>query len=250
MHENQLRVLTYNIHKGFSVGNRHFVLRQLRDALIEADADIVFLQEIHGEHQKHAQIHDDWPNGTHSEFLAHNTWPHFAYAKNAIYSAGHHGNAILSKHLLKSWENINVSPYERASRSLLHGIVQLPNNRQDLHIICIHLGVIGLERRFQFKALLNRIKEHVPPYAPLIVAGDFNDWALQAERRFAKQLNLQEAHKTLHNQHAKTWPAWLPILKMDRIYYRGIQALNCECPTHDSWNRLSDHSPLLATFEV
>ncbi len=31
-------------------------------------------------------------------FLADEIWPHFAYGKNAIYSAGHHGNAILSKH--------------------------------------------------------------------------------------------------------------------------------------------------------
>ncbi|MBL1321177.1 MAG: endonuclease/exonuclease/phosphatase family protein [Methylophaga sp.] len=250
MQKDQLRILTYNIHKGFSAGNRKFILPQLREALIKADADILFLQEIQGENTKHAKIHPSWPDNSHSEFLAQNTWPHVIYAKNAIYNVGHHGNAILSKHALHSWENINVSPYGKASRSLLHGVIQLPNISHDLHIICIHLGVIGIERRYQFKTLFNRIEEHVPHNAPLIVAGDFNDWTGQAEKRFAKQLDLNEAHKTLHDQHAKTWPAWLPILKMDRIYYRGIQPLSCERPTHGLWSNLSDHNPLLATFEI
>ncbi len=250
MQENQLRILTYNIHKGFSAGNRHFILHQLRDALIETNADILFLQEIQGEHLKHAKNHANWPESSHSEFLAHDLWPHFAYAKNAVYNVGHHGNAILSKYALQSWENINVSPYERASRSLLHGVIQLPGLVDDLHIICIHLGVIGMERRHQFKTLSKRIEEHVPHDAPLIVAGDFNDWTIQAEKRFAKHLDLKDAHQAIHNRHAKTWPAWLPILKMDRIYFRGLQALSCERPEYDQWNRLSDHKPLLATFGV
>lgn len=250
MQDNQLRILTYNIHKGFSAGNRHFILHRLRDALVKTDADILFLQEIQGEHTEHAEAHHNWPDCSHTEFLAQDVWPHFAYAKNAVYNAGHHGNAILSKYPLQSWENINVSPFKKASRSLLHGVIQLPNQPHDLHIICIHLGVIGLERRNQFKVLSKRIEEHVPHNAPLIVAGDFNDWTVQAEKRFAQQLDLKEAHKTLHNRHAKTWPAWLPLLQMDRVYYRGIQPLSCERPSHALWERLSDHSPLLATFEI
>ncbi|MGH8605617.1 MAG: endonuclease/exonuclease/phosphatase family protein, partial [Gammaproteobacteria bacterium] len=37
-----LNVLTYNMHKGFAAGNRRFFLPQLRDALEEADVDLIF----------------------------------------------------------------------------------------------------------------------------------------------------------------------------------------------------------------
>lgn len=53
MQETVLRVLTYNIHKGFSTGNRRFILPRLREAIIKADADILLLQEVQGKHSRH-----------------------------------------------------------------------------------------------------------------------------------------------------------------------------------------------------
>lgn len=251
MHKNQLRILTYNIHKGFSAGNRFFILHQIREALVKNDADILFLQEMQGEHSVHQKKHTNWPECSHSEFLSKDVWPHFAYGKNAVYQSGHHGNALLSKYPLLRWENINVSPFIWASRSLLHGVIELPRGiGGELHVICIHLGLIGIERRRQFAVLCQRIDEHVPDNTPLIVAGDFNDWTGQAEKRFHQHLKLQEAHQTLHNRHAKTFPSWLPMLHMDRVYYRGMQPIVCERLTHAPWNRLSDHAPLLATFKL
>lgn len=250
MKQNQFRVLTYNLHKGFSATNKYFILHQIRDALEETDADILFLQEMQGEHKEHEQTHKNWPKTSHTEFLAENAWPHSAYAKNAVYSVGHHGNAILSKYPLQSWENINVSPFSWASRSLLHGVTLLPETGKELHIICIHLGLIGFERRRQIEVLCKHIDKNVPDDAPLIVAGDFNDWTGQAEKRFFQHLELKEAYRTLHNRYARTWPAWLPVLTMDRIYYRGLQAVHCERPPHSLWNKLSDHTPLIATFEL
>ena len=250
MQENKLRILTYNLHKGFSPGNRHFVLPRLREALIKADPDILLLQEVQGEHKQHEITHDDWPECSHAEFIAEGVWPHIAYAKNALYNNGHHGNAILSKHPFIRWENINVSALSWASRSLLHGVINLPNIDEELHVICIHLGLINMERKQQFRILCERIEAHVPDNAPLIIAGDFNDWSEKAEHYFSEHLNLRETHQTLHNKHARTWPAWMPILKMDRVYYRGVQPMSCERPRYDLWRRLSDHAPLLATFEV
>ena len=250
MSSKQLRILTYNVHKGFSAGNRHFILHRLKDALVRADADIMFFQEMQGEHKQHEQNQEDWPDCSHSEFIAEDIWPYIAYGKNALYESGHHGNAILSKHPLIRWENINVSPLSWASRSILHGVIKLPDLEGEFHIICIHLGLIKMERKQQFQVLCKRIEEHVPATAPLIIAGDFNDWTERAEKYFYQHLNLKEAHQTLHNKHARTWPAWLPILKMDRVYYRGIQPVSCERPKYNLWRRLSDHAPLLATFEI
>ncbi len=149
MSTHKLRILTSNLHKGFNSSNRQFTLHPIRDALVETNADIMLLQEIQGEHSQHGQNHHQWPSEPHFEFLAQDVWPHYAYAKNAVYSVGHHGNAILSKYPLENWENINVSPFSWASRSLLHGQINLPWHDATLHIICIHLGLIGIERRRQ-----------------------------------------------------------------------------------------------------
>ena len=45
-----LRVLTVNTHKGFAFLGRRFVLSELREAVREVGADLVFLQEVQGEH--------------------------------------------------------------------------------------------------------------------------------------------------------------------------------------------------------
>lgn len=40
------KVLTYNIHKGYSSGNRRFVIHRIWDALLVADTGLLFLQEL------------------------------------------------------------------------------------------------------------------------------------------------------------------------------------------------------------
>jgi len=250
MNQKGLRVLTYNIHKGFNVGNRGFVLHQIRDALIAADADLMFLQEMQGEHQRHQQKIAEWPALSQLEFLAENTWPFHAYGKNAIYNAGHHGNAILSKHPFEHWENINVSPFPWASRSLLHGVIRLHGTNRDVHIVCIHFGLTGKERRLQISKLSARIDSHVPHDAPLIIAGDFNDWLGQADRLFHDHLGLHEVFCEIHGRYARSFPAWLPFLPMDRIYYRGLTPVSCERLAYAPWHALSDHAPLTALFTL
>ncbi|GBH09292.1 Metal-dependent hydrolase [Pseudomonas syringae pv. actinidiae] len=39
-----------NMHMGFGIFNRRFILPELREAVRSVSADIVFLQEVHGEH--------------------------------------------------------------------------------------------------------------------------------------------------------------------------------------------------------
>jgi endonuclease/exonuclease/phosphatase family metal-dependent hydrolase len=250
MNKKGLRILTYNIHKGFNAGNRRFVLHQIRDALIAADADLMFLQEMQGEHLRHEKRIVDWPVLSQLEFIAENIWPYHAYGKNAIYSAGHHGNAILSKHPFVHWENINVSPFPWASRSLLHGVIHLSGSDQDVHIVCIHFGLMGKERRLQIGKLSARIDSYVPHDAPLIVAGDFNDWLGQADRFFHEHLGLQEIFRETHGRYARSFPSWLPFLPMDRIYYRGLIPVSCERLTQAPWHTLSDHAPLTASFAL
>ncbi len=245
-----LKILTYNIHKGFDSVSRRFILHAIRDALRHVDADVVFLQEIQGERNISGNRFDDWPTNSQFEYLADSIWHHYAYGKNAIYRSGHHGNAILSKYPFIEWENIDVSLIRAASRSLLHGTIEVPGLAQKLHIICVHLGLFSREREKQLSTLARRIDSHVPYNEPLIVAGDFNDWRSNAERHLNDTLGVSEVFRNLEGSYARTFPAWLPVLRMDRIYSRGLDVVACQQLYGHPWRKLSDHIPLLAEFGI
>ncbi|MBN1379298.1 MAG: endonuclease/exonuclease/phosphatase family protein [Gammaproteobacteria bacterium] len=246
MHNSDIRILTYNIHKGFTTGNVRFVLHQIREQLRQADVDIVFLQEIQGEHSKRSNQIPNWPDATQFEFLADTIWPHYTYGKNAIYNSGHHGNAILSKYPFVFWENTNVSSLRQASRSVLHGVIEVGEHTRPIHLLCIHFDLFAFERERQLNTLNEHIAKHVPQDESVIIAGDFNDWHNRAHRHLAKGLHLKEVFQQLEGRHAKTYPAWMPMLPMDRIYYRNLEAIECDCLRHAPWYRLSDHAPLYA----
>jgi endonuclease/exonuclease/phosphatase family metal-dependent hydrolase len=245
-----LKVLTYNIHKGFSAGKGRFILHQIRELLCHVNADIIFLQEIHGKHEKHAIKITDWPKKSQFEFLAEALWPHVAYGKNAIYRLGHHGNAILSKYPFYFWENIDVSIQKRASRSLLHGVIKLPSSGEILHVICVHFGLLKFERDQQVNILCERIRHVIPSNEPLLIAGDFNDWRNHLSSQLESALGLEEIFKTLQGSYARSFPAWQPTLATDRIYYRGIKPELCKRFHQYPWRTLSDHLPLYAEFSL
>ncbi len=238
--DDSLKILTYNIHKGFGVANFRFVLHQIRAALEATKADLVFLQEVQGKHRKRpvAQF----------MFLAENFWPHYAYGKNALYRGGHHGNAILSKFPFLMWENISLAKYKCASRSLLHAVIEIPKINKNMHIICIHFALFKTQSRKQLIVLKNRIIDRIPEDAPLIIAGDFNDWRGQAERFLETELALKEVFKVTQGHHTKTFPIWSPKLAVDRIYYRNLKLDSCQRLHQMPWRKLSDHVPLYAEF--
>lgn len=250
MPNTSIKILTYNIHKGFSSSNLRFILHDIKKSLQLVDADVLLLQEIHGERIISNNRFDDWPNNRQFEFLADQVWSHHAYGKNAIYKSGHHGNAILSKYPFIRWENIDVSFMRTASRSLLHGIIQIPGVDKNIHLICVHLGLFGRERAAQLSILARRISSQVPADEPLIIAGDFNDWRGHAENYLHHDLGVNEVFKSTIGSYARTFPALLPLLSMDRIYYRGLDVAHCQRLHDQPWNRLSDHTPLLAEFKL
>ncbi|MGH8395924.1 MAG: endonuclease/exonuclease/phosphatase family protein, partial [Pseudomonas sp.] len=170
------KVFTLNTHKGFTPFNRRFVLPELREAVRGIHADVVFLQEVLGSHTSHAERHDNWPDVPHYEFLADTIWTDFAYGRNAVYTEGHHGNAVLSKYPILSWHNRDVSINGPEQRGLLHCVLKSPLDGVVIHTICAHLSLTEGHRQQQYRRLCEFIAEVVPPTAPLIVAGDFNDW--------------------------------------------------------------------------
>lgn len=245
-----LRVLTYNIHKGFSMGNRRFVLGRIREAIRRVHADLVFLQEVLGEHEEHRRSVKDWPESSQFEFLADEIWPHYAYGKNAVYTAGHHGNAILSKYPIVLSENIDVSTNRFESRGLLHAKIELTDHERHVHAICVHLGLRETDRSVQIRRICERIESHIPHPEPVIVAGDFNDWRCRASGPLKKALETEEAFESLHGSCARTFPSWFPALRLDRVYIRGLEAKRAETLQGPPWSELSDHAALLVELAL
>lgn len=242
-------LITYNIHKGFGFGQLRFLLPQMRNALVNLSSDFVFLQEVQGLHRRRARRIHAWPDLPQFEYLAEHLWPHYLYAKNAVYYSGHHGNAILSKYPFDCYENINLSRVNRASRSILHAQVKISDNGQVLHLLCVHLGLFKAERTSQCQALMKQIRDVVPDHEPLIMAGDFNDWQMHLSKPLADELGIQEAFQQLEGQYARSFPAIKPTLCMDRIYYRGLDIKTAQCLGGKPWRTLSDHLPLRANFD-
>jgi endonuclease/exonuclease/phosphatase family metal-dependent hydrolase len=246
-----LRVATYNIHKGLSVMpllNRRLTIHELREKLRALDADIVFLQEVHGHHERHARHYTNWPTAPQYEFLADTVWSDFAYGRNSVYDAGHHGNAVLSRFSILSWDNEDISAHRFERRGLLHCTIHVPRWKEPLHCVCVHLGLRGHERSRQLEKLRQRIERLVPSDAPLIVAGDFNDWRQHATRELAHPLNLYEVFELVKGRPARTFPAALPVMSLDRIYVRGFQVPTARVHHGRAWARVSDHAALTATL--
>jgi endonuclease/exonuclease/phosphatase family metal-dependent hydrolase len=241
-----LHIATYNIHKGFSHFNRRMMIHELREHLRMLGADIIFLQEVQGQHRHHAARHEDWPEEPQYEFLADEVWHDYAYARNAVYDHGHHGNAILSRFPILRAENEDISAHGLERRGMLHCEIELPGAQAPLHCICAHLGLGERGRRQQVGALIERLHREVPGGAPVVVAGDFNDWRNLAGRRLAESLGLREALADHWGRPARSFPSAFPLLRLDRIYVRGFEVTHTEVHRGRSWRRLSDHAALSA----
>lgn len=244
-----LTVATYNIHKGFSTFNQRVVLHELRERLHELNADIVFLQEVQGEHNFHSQNFANYPDGAQHEFIADRRWPHSAYGKNSIYAEGHHGNAILSRYPIVQTLNTDISAHRFESRGLLHCEVELVGGLR-VHCLCAHFGLFAKGRRAQTRALIEYVKYEIPADAPVIIAGDFNDWRNKMSLSIASELNMHDAFNLHGGDVAKSFPARMPMFRLDRIYVRGFSVLQSDVHVGGDWQRLSDHAALSATLSL
>lgn len=263
-----LKIATYNIHKGVSAFGRKTRIHGLKEAINLLDADLVFLQEVQGQHDLHEKKHVAWPKIGQHEFIAGEDL-HHVYGLNASYQHGHHGNALLSRFPIDSSFNHNVSDHEFEKRGNLHAVV----NRQGMQIHCfvIHLGLFASSRRRQIQSLITYIQENLPKDAPLIIAGDFNDWSKRLSPLLTKELSVFEAFDSNHQKiqthsssriiretlkmppkagYAKTFPAGMPWLCLDRVYLRGFDVKQTKVLSGAPWSTLSDHVPITVDLQL
>ncbi len=244
----RIRVLSWNIHKGFTPFNREFVLKPVRDLIRSTHADLVFLQEVQGEHTERKEKVADWPAAAQFEFLADEVWHHYAYGRNAVYTEGHHGNAILSKFPIISWENIDLTLHRLEQRGLLHVRIEIPKMKVEFDAYCTHLNLRHADRVRQCQTITEELKKRSPK-GPLIIAGDFNDWNDELQPLLEQKIALKEAFRTDRGRLARTFPAVLPIMPLDRVYIRGWKVVSTTRLDPPPGSPLSDHLPLQVELE-
>jgi endonuclease/exonuclease/phosphatase family metal-dependent hydrolase len=263
----RLRVATYNIHKGLTAFGRRSRVSELRMALHRIDADIVFLQEVQERNERMARRlaegSGEMSRSSQLDVLASSGYEHRAYGVNAVYPHGHHGNAILSRLRIEHFANHDISDHMLERRGMLHAVARMPDGDR-IHLICAHFGLAKRSRTRQADWVARFIEREIPLEAPLILAGDFNDWQRGVDAQLRQRLGMQEVFEPDSAsgwmdrllpwrrpiQVARTFPSLVPCLTLDRIYLRGLRARGSRVPRGKVWAQCSDHAPLIADLEM
>jgi endonuclease/exonuclease/phosphatase family metal-dependent hydrolase len=241
---NLVRVATYNIHKGVQgLGpTRRLEIHNLALAVETLNADVVCLQEVRHGNRREAEFFEHWPDECQAQFLAPRGYE-AVYRTNAVTRHGEHGNALLSRWPVVAHQHEDMSDHRLEQRGLLH--VELQVHGQSIHVLVVHLGLIRASRVRQLAQLKRFVEREVPKDAPLLVAGDFNDWNTRLQESFAT-IGL---HAWAGRPQA-TFPSRLPLAQLDHVFARGLRPVSISVPTGRAWWRMSDHLPLIAEFSL
>lgn len=235
-----LSMITYNIRKGLGAHHATPNFHHLSTTLKQLEPDVVMCQEV-------AERYENGPfSQPHS--LAQTLNHHHHYAANAFHQKGNHGNATFSKYPIASSHNHNISTNPIEKRGLQHSTITVQG--QTVHLINTHFGLTPWQRRAQCKQLIQLINKKVPADAPLLIAGDFNDFSGYIRKTLLKNgvAHSALAHTTAPQK--KTWPSFMPLFQLDGIFYRNLKVLKSNVLQNKSWKRLSDHLPIRTEFQL
>lgn len=237
----RFRIATYNIHKGRGIDGRIRVER-IAQVLREVHADIVALQEVVSHEGGSIEDHQ-------ARYLAHHLGYFHAVGETRKHNGGIYGNVTLSRWDFELVRNIDLSIARREARAALRTDVRVGSTL--LHIFNVHLGTAFRERRLQAARLVDPdLLGAIDLCGPRIVLGDFNEWT----RGLVTRTLSAEFHRTdlrVHLSRTRTFPAWLPILHLDHIYYdHHLQVERARFHRSRLSVIASDHLPLEAELTI
>ncbi len=232
-----LRIVTYNIHRGRGLDRRTRPER-IAEVLQALNADVIALQEVIGPGRSsagHAEtigaaLGMGWIMGPVRELRQHQF-----------------GNMILSRFPMwnhaqhdLSWQTCEPRGTQRVAVDVGEGTLQVYN---------AHLGTALLERRYQATKLAAWVHDRRTP-TPKILLGDFNEWSRTlAGDILAERLNSIDLFPFLKRR--RTYPGFFPLLHLDHIYYAGnITVRDVSLPRTRLAMLASDHLPLVADITV
>lgn len=239
-HVRTLRVASYNVHWCRGLDRRIRPERIVR-VLRQIDADVVGLQEV-------LSYPSRSPRENQARYLAEQLgYEHYFVGGNWERGGGTFGNVIVSRLPILDARNHDISWGAFERRGCLRADVDLGEGRV-LHVFNLHLGLRAGERGRQARALLgNKILKSEDIVGPRLVVGDFNEWRRgEATRLFSQEFQAVNLRRMLWHG---GFPAFLPVLHLDNIYYDVPLRLK-RFRVHRSRTALiaSDHLPIVVEF--
>lgn len=153
------------------------------------------------------------------------------------------GNAILtSLPVIESATNHDLSVEGAERRGCLVARLALPGGG-DLLAASAHLGLRHGERTRQARRLAELFGTED---APLLLGIDGNDWFPGRDTRTLRG-SLVDAWSVAGTGAGATYPAALPLLRIDHVYVRGAAVERCESAPSGS---ASDHRPVVARVSM
>jgi endonuclease/exonuclease/phosphatase family metal-dependent hydrolase len=236
-HHVDLRVATYNIHRGRGMDRRTRPER-IAEVLSAVGADVIALQEVIGAGRtgaSHAQLIGaalgmGWVMGRTRELRGH------------LF-----GNVVLARFPVRHHVHYNLSWGTCEPRGCQR--VDLLIDDRVLHVYNVHLGTALVERRHQAARLAAIVRDHRVT-GPKVVLGDFNEWSQGLATRVLDE-SLESVDLRAYLRRRRTYPGLFPFLHLDHIYYQGdIQVRHVELHRNRLALMASDHLPLIADLRV
>jgi len=239
----QVRVLTWNIHKGVGGVDRRYRLDRTVALIRHHTPDIALLQEVA----------EGWPGARFEhqlgELQAELGYPHAAFGDEHRFVQGGYGNAILSRFPLHDAHRIDLTIGWRKRRGALQAraILRDGGHQRTLVVHNLHLGLAGSERALQLSRFLQHEAERpLHGDTPSIIGGDFNDLWGTLGKRFLEPAGYRRAVATTN-----TFPAAVPLRPLDGLFFRGHAVLKHGHVGRGELARAaSDHLPLIADFDI
>ena len=120
----------------------------------------------------------------------------------------------------------------------------------EVQVVNTHLGLTRGERQLQADALLgSEWLGHADCREPRILCGDFN-MASRGEYACFDGVWVR-SHWEQAGPPPRTWPSFLPLLRLDHVFFSpGLALRAVEAPRPFGARIASDHLPVVATFEL
>ncbi len=236
-----MRIATYNIHKSRGLDGRTRVERIAR-VLEKIDADIIALQEVVSREGESIEDHQ-------ASYLANRLGRFYAIGETRKYRGGIYGNVTLSRWDFERVQPIDLTVSGRERRGALRTDIRV--HQRLLHVFNLHLGTAQRERRRQAVRLMDKdLLRAVDIAGPRVVLGDFNDWTHGlVTRTLHAELHFSDLAVSLPRK--RNYPAILPLLHLDHIYYDHHFKLQEGGFERDRLSLVaSDHLPLVAELSL
>lgn len=217
-----IRVMTWNIHGTFNL-NPGFDLEAVVKIIEKWAPDIVALQEVDSRGRRDDPFRR----------LATVVGEYNVQAASIVTKDGSYGQALLSRWpFLRKPDVVDVSYGEREPRRAI--VAPIQSSAGNVTVIATHLGLSIGERVEQAKAIAKLVTDE-----KTIIMGDFNDWL------WVKSVRRVLARHCPARTRLRTFPAWFPILRLDRVYVGPGGQVVSVATDRDSIS-VSDHLPVIA----